>query len=74
MGLSSQIPLEAFQVEADFSSMPLQVRVVQRVLMFEEPIMHLPEPSLHVGCFRRLGCHGGMGMRREQREVTECET
>jgi hypothetical protein len=74
MGLSSQIPIEAFQVEADLSSMAPQVRVVQRVLVFEEAIMHLPELSLRVSSFRRLGRHGRVGVRREQWEVTEDET
>ena len=47
-----QLPLETHGIEAKFSRMTYQGSLIERRLMLEQPIMHLPELPL---CAGRLG-------------------
>ena len=64
-----QVLDEALEVEAQLLGVVVQVGRAQRVLVFEEQIVHLPEPLLGR---RRLSCLGGqLGVRVDvvQRQV-----
>ena len=67
--MHSQGVLEAIHVEAELLRVGHQVLRAKRVLMLEEQVVHVPEPTLLV---RRLGGLGGdlsAGMNVGQRQV-----
>src|SRR5260370_1199434 len=73
MGMPRQLALKLLRIEPEVLRIPQQVRLLERVLVSKEHIVHLPERALRA---RRLGgLRGLLGMRMDagERKVPEHE-
>src|SRR6266581_1395810 len=68
-----QLPREAVDVEPEVPRVLRQAAVLEGELPLEQPIVHLPEFSLHAGRFRRFGGVLGVGVALFQRKIPENE-
>jgi hypothetical protein len=68
-----ELSVEAFDVEPDRLRVAAELGIAQLVLMREEAIVHLPEPSLRAGGLGGLRRGGGTGMQIRHRKVPEHE-
>jgi len=65
---------ETFPVEFERDRVAEEVRVLERVLVLEEKVVHLPELALRARCLRRFGRALRVRMRLRKRKVAEDET
>src|SRR5947207_4479709 len=68
-----QLPIESDAIEAYRVCIRSQMFIVERALMLEQRVVHLPEPSLRARGFRRFGGAFGARMNRAERKIPEDE-
>src|SRR6266851_2103099 len=66
-----KIRFEAREVELDGLGVLVESFRLEMLLVFEQAIMHLPELALRTRGFRGFRCQLGVGMRCDDREMTE---
>jgi hypothetical protein len=64
-----QLARQSLRVDTDSHRVEEEIFLLQRLLVAEEHVVHLPEPALRSRTLRRLGRRFGVGMRLGQREV-----
>ena len=69
-----EVVRELVGLQADPSGILNEVAIVERVLVFEQRVVHLPELVLARGGLGRLGGVLGMRMRVRERKVAKDET
>ncbi len=58
-----QLPAEAFGIKSELGSIVQQVLIVERILVLEQHLVHLPELALGCGSFRCFCSMPGMRMQ-----------
>src|SRR5579864_1005896 len=68
-----QFPPEAFGIKSEGGSIVQQVLIVERILMLEQHLVHLPELALRSGSFRCLRSMPGMRMHLRHGKMAKDE-
>ncbi len=66
-----EICIEARKIELDGLGILAKGFRLEMLLVFEQPVMHLPELALRARGFRGFRCQLGVGMRCDDREMPE---
>jgi hypothetical protein len=62
------------RVDADFRRVHLEIVILERILVLEQCVVHLPEPSLRTRCLCGFGSVLRVRMRLRERKMTEHES
>src|SRR5712692_1213771 len=68
-----QLPLEALGIKSEVGSVVQQVLIVERILMLEKHLVHLPELALRSGSFRCFRSMPGMRMHLRHGKMAKDE-
>jgi len=69
--MGAQLPLEALGIQSKSGSIVLQVLIVERILVLEQQIMHVPKLALGGSPFRRFRSMPGMRMNLRQGKMAK---
>ena len=69
--MGAQLPLEALGIQSESGSIVLQVLIVERILVLEQHLVHVPKLALGSSSFRRFRSMPGMRMNLRQGKMAK---